>query len=150
MKSGPERDLVSRYAERFRALGRGLGLDGPRIAEIAESTARRDEDRKVEEATAIESAIGSGFRRILFDERGVALDSVQFAGAVAKIRDAGAPGLALVIGGPDGLLSALGEKADQMLSFGRMTVPHQLVRILVLEQLYRASTILAGHPYHRA
>jgi 23S rRNA (pseudouridine1915-N3)-methyltransferase len=62
----------------------------------------------------------------------------------------GAPGIAFVIGGPDGLNAEIAARADLMISFGRMTMPHQLVRVLVLEQLYRAATILAGHPYHRA
>lgn len=150
MKAGPERDLASRYAERLRAMGRGMGLDGPRIMEIPESLARRDEDRKLEEAGAIDQALGHGFRRIVFDERGAAIDSVQFAGFLGKARDEGAAGAVCVIGGPDGLAPTLAAKADLVLSFGKMTMPHQLVRVLVLEQLYRAATILAGHPYHRA
>lgn len=150
LKAGPERELCLRYAERFRAIGRGLGLDGPRLSEIGESPARREDDRKAEEFAGIDAAIPAGFRRIVFDERGTPADSAAFAAFLEKYRMDGVPGLALVIGGPDGLSPQIAARADVTLGFGRMTIPHQLVRVLVLEQLYRAATILAGHPYHRA
>lgn len=150
MKAGPERELAGRYLERFRPLGRGLGLDGIRVVELSESAARRDEDRKAEEAVAIAAAIPDGYRRILFDERGQAMDSAAFARKIGDWRAENAAGLALIIGGADGLAVALSQQADLVLGFGRMTLPHQIVRVLVAEQLYRAATILAGHPYHRA
>ncbi|WP_150288285.1 23S rRNA (pseudouridine(1915)-N(3))-methyltransferase RlmH [Rhabdaerophilum calidifontis] len=149
LKAGPERELVTRYAERFTALGRGLGLSGPVLAEIAESAARRPEDRKAEEGRAIAARLGAGHPLILFDEGGAMPDSEEFAARLAAWRDAGAAGLDLAIGGADGLAADLRQRADLALAFGRMTLPHQLVRVLALEQLYRAATILAGHPYHR-
>ncbi|MCZ8186293.1 MAG: 23S rRNA (pseudouridine(1915)-N(3))-methyltransferase RlmH [Beijerinckiaceae bacterium] len=149
LKAGPERDLVTRYAERLKAFGRGIGLDGPRLVELAESPARRDLDRKQEEARALLAELREGYRLVLFDERGAALDSGQFAGMLGEWRDSGVPGASFVIGGADGLDPALRERAAKILAFGAMTLPHQLVRVLVLEQLYRAGTILSGHPYHR-
>ncbi|WP_284179986.1 23S rRNA (pseudouridine(1915)-N(3))-methyltransferase RlmH [Rhabdaerophilum sp. SD176] len=149
LKAGPERDLVMRYAERLKGLGRGIGLDGPRLVELAESPARRDLDRKQEEARALVAEFREGYRLVLFDERGAALDSGQFAAMLGEWRDSGVPGASFVIGGADGLDPALRERAAKILAFGAMTLPHQLVRVLVLEQIYRAGTILSGHPYHR-
>jgi 23S rRNA (pseudouridine1915-N3)-methyltransferase len=150
LKAGPERELVQRYAERFRPVGKGLGFDGLRFVEISESPARRDDDRKTEEALALESAIPSGYRRVVFDEHGTTMDSNAFAASFGRWRAENQPGVALVIGGPDGLAQTFSARADLVLAFGKLTIPHQLVRGLVAEQLYRAVTILAGHPYHRA
>lgn len=148
LKQGAERDLVQRYRERAEALGRGLGVSGLDIAEIAESRARRDADRCRDEAEAIRRAAGPRF--IAFDERGQAPSSEAFAAGLRRHLDQGLPGMAYVIGGPDGLDPALRAEAEAVLSFGALTIPHQLVRVLVAEQIYRAFTILAGHPYHRA
>ena len=78
------------------------------------------------------------------------MDSEQFAEKLGGWRDSGRKSLIVAIGGPDGHDPALRAKADMLLAFGAMTWPHQLVRIMVAEQLYRAATILSGHPYHRA
>jgi 23S rRNA (pseudouridine1915-N3)-methyltransferase len=86
---------------------------------------------------------------VALDERGETLDSASFTGALKSWRDAGRPAVVLVIGGPDGLGTEVTERADLTLAFGGATWPHQLVRIMLLEQIYRAVTILAGHPYHR-
>jgi 23S rRNA (pseudouridine1915-N3)-methyltransferase len=91
-----------------------------------------------------------GARLALLDERGAALSSAQWASEIGKARDSAAPAYALVIGGPDGLDPALRGHAQSVLSFGAMTWPHQLVRVMAAEQLYRSLSILAGHPYHRA
>lgn len=149
LKDGPERELCERYRERALALGRGLGLSGPDIVEIAESRARRPEDRKREEAEAIAAKLQPGLV-IALDERGRSLGSEDFAARLGKARDAGAGSASLVIGGADGLDEALRARADIALAFGALTIPHQIVRALALEQLYRAMTIIAGHPYHRA
>lgn len=148
MKAGPERDLVARYTERAESLGRTLGFKSFTLHELEESRARRPEDRKDEEAKAI-LTVHSGGRLLLFDERGKTLASPDFAAVLADWRDNGTESTSLVIGGADGLSPALRERADRVLSFGAMTLPHQLVRVLVSEQVYRAATILSGHPYHR-
>lgn len=148
LKSGPERDLLERYRERATRAGRQLGLSLD-IREIAESNARNPATRKDEEAVLIAGAFPAGATLLVLDERGRALDSRAFADRVAAWRDGGVRDLAAVIGGADGLADALLERADLRLAFGAMTWPHQIVRILLAEQIYRTVTILSGHPYHR-
>ncbi|MFO7309578.1 MAG: 23S rRNA (pseudouridine(1915)-N(3))-methyltransferase RlmH [Pseudomonadota bacterium] len=148
LKAGPERTLIERYQERIGAGARALGFSALDIAEVAESRARREEDRRREEGAALLQRIGDSIA-VAFDERGRALDSQTFANILARWRDEGAASLTCVIGGADGLAPEVRERARLVLSFGAMTLPHQLVRVLVAEQLYRAMTILAGHPYHR-
>ena len=150
LKAGPERELSARYLDRAKAASRGVGLTGVELREIDESRARRVEERRSEEAKAIRALLPAGARLMLLDERGKSIGSEVFATAIGKARDAGAPVCALVIGGPDGLDPALREEAGLILAFGAMTWPHQLVRIMAAEQIYRAVTIMAGHPYHRA
>lgn len=149
LKDGPERDLCERYRERGVALGRSLGLTGPDIVELAESRGRRADERKREEATAILAKTQPGLL-IALDERGSALTSERFAQRLATARDSGMAAATLVIGGADGLHDDIRKQAELTLAFGALTIPHQIVRALVLEQLYRAMTIMAGHPYHRA
>jgi 23S rRNA (pseudouridine1915-N3)-methyltransferase len=92
----------------------------------------------------------SSYRLICLDRSGTPLGSEAFAQSLAKFRDGGAQGLAFFVGGADGLgLRAMFE-ADLVLSLSAMTLPHGLARIVLAEQIYRAITILAGHPYHRA
>jgi 23S rRNA (pseudouridine1915-N3)-methyltransferase len=149
LKDGPERELVERYAERATALGRSLGFAPVQFVEVAESRARRVDDRRTEEGTVIlDKAAGSVL--VALDERGKSLASEAFAQRIAGWRDQGRAGVTFVVGGPDGLDASVRAAADLVLSFGVLTLPHQLVRVLVAEQLYRALTILAGHPYHRA
>lgn len=148
-KAGAERDLAARYIDRAKAAGRALGL-AVELREIDESKARRPEDRKADEAKALSVLIPEGDHVIALDETGAALDSVRFAGLVGSARDDGTGGIALVIGGPDGFDPAFRTAAAHIIAFGAMTWPHQLVRIMASEQIYRAVTILAGHPYHRA
>ncbi len=148
-KAGAEKELASRYIERAAAAGRVIGFSAIELRELDESRARRPQDRKAEEAKAILAAIPPGGELIALDEAGKLLGSRAFAAELGKRRDHGVPALALTIGGPDGLAPELPEAASLVLSFGRMTFPHQLVRIMAAEQLYRAVTILAGHPYHR-
>ena len=149
LKAGAERQLVARYLERASASARSVGLTGVDMREIDESRARRPEDRKAEEARDMLALVPPGSRLCVLDERGTSWTSPAFAAEIGKARDNGTPGLALVIGGPDGLDPALRGRADRVLALGAMTWPHQLVRVLATEQIYRAITILAGHPYHR-
>lgn len=151
LKAGPERELCARYAGRIGDSVRALGFSGPDVIEIAESRAARADDRKHEEAAAIGARLGAaGGLLIALDERGASLSSEAFARRLERDRDGGMKAATLVIGGADGLDEALRARAGLVLSFGVMTLPHQLVRVLALEQLYRALTILGGHPYHRA
>lgn len=149
LKDGPERTLCERYAGRIQDSGRSLGFSGPDLIELPESRARRPDDRKAEEAAAIRARRQPG-QLIVLDERGRSLSSDVFAAHLGRSRDTGSGSFCLVIGGADGLDAALRDEADLVLSLGALTIPHQLVRVLVLEQVYRALTILGGHPYHRA
>lgn len=150
LKPGPERDLAARYRERAAQLGRGLGFPACDIAEIPESRARRAADRAAEEGAALQALLPAGAVLAVYDERGRAdLTSETIAERVAGWRDAGRAALVLAIGGADGLDPALRARAELGLSFGAATLPHGLVRVLALEQVYRTLTILAGHPYHR-
>jgi 23S rRNA (pseudouridine1915-N3)-methyltransferase len=149
LKAGPESDLFARYAERFSGAARSLGLSGLRIQELPESQARRDTERKQDEARAVLSALGANAIVIALDETGRHLTSPDFAARIGRWRDEGRKLLQCVIGGADGLDDSVRQRADLLLAFGTLTLPHQLVRALLAEQLYRATTILSGHPYHR-
>jgi 23S rRNA (pseudouridine1915-N3)-methyltransferase len=150
LKQGPERELTERYRERFDDIGRKLGFRGLEIREIAESRAGDAATRMAEEATAISAAIPEKSALVALDERGENLDSLAFAGHLGRWRDEAVPNTIFAIGGADGLSPDLRRKAKLRMAFGSATWPHQLVRIMLLEQIYRAATILAGHPYHRA
>jgi 23S rRNA (pseudouridine1915-N3)-methyltransferase len=86
---------------------------------------------------------------VVLDERGKTLNSRDFAGQIGSWRDDGMAEIVFLIGGADGHDDAVKQRADLLLSLGALTWPHQLVRVLLVEQLYRAQQILAGHPYHR-
>ncbi len=149
LKRGPERELAERYLDRVAKLGRSIGLRGVEVVEIAESRNRDAERRAIEEAIAIATLTPEGAALVLLDERGRAAATGDLVDAVRSWRDGGRNACVFVIGGADGLGPALREKADLAIAFGAMTWPHQLVRIMLLEQLYRVATVLAGHPYHR-
>lgn len=150
LKAGPERDLAARYRERALALGRGLGVTALDLWEITESRARHAADRQEEEAGAVLALLPAESAVLAYDERGRSdLSSDALAERIGQWRDAGRPAIALVVGGPDGLAASVRARADLILAFGKATLPHGLVRVLVLEQAYRTLTILAGHPYHR-
>ena len=144
-----ESELAARYLKRAAQTGRQIGLRSIEVVEIKESRAADAERRKLEESIAIANVIPQGAAIVLLDERGESLASAAFAERLAQWRDGGTDALAFVIGGADGLAENLRSGARLTLSFGNATWPHQLVRILLLEQLYRAVTILSGHPYHR-
>lgn len=150
MKDGPEKELADRYLERFARSGASLGLEFGGVIETPESRARDAETRKREEALRLRVLAAEGAEIILLDERGKNLSSQAFADRIAAMRDGGRRSLVIAIGGADGHEAALREIAGLSLSFGAATWPHQLVRIMLAEQLYRAATILGGHPYHRA
>ena len=150
LKAGPERELCERYFERARKSGPKLGLRGFSVEEIAESPAPRPHDRIAAEEKALAARLKEGDRTVALDAEGELLDSAAFAAVLARDAAKNVHRTVFVIGGPDGLGKSLLARSNSRLSFGRMTWPHQLVRILLAEQLYRATTILSGHPYHRA
>jgi 23S rRNA (pseudouridine1915-N3)-methyltransferase len=140
----------------IRAIGRNRDADLGRLIEdyrrrcpfavaIEELVPRKGES----EAARLARAIPDGDVVVVLDERGELATSTALAARLGGWREAGS-NVSLVIGGADGLDPALCDRAHWQLALGRLTWPHLLVRLLVVEQLYRASTILAGHPYHRA
>ena len=145
MKTGPERALIDDYQTRFDRTGRALGLGPLHLHEV--------EDRKgggpAGEAALLTRKLSPGALRIALDERGRALSSRELAAEIARWRDAGRSEAAFLIGGADGLDPALRRGADLALSLGPMVWPHALARVMLAEQLYRATQILAGTPYHR-
>jgi 23S rRNA (pseudouridine1915-N3)-methyltransferase len=145
LRAGPELDLIKDYLTRFDRSGRALGLGPAQVIEV--------EDKKgggmAAEAALLEKAIPSGALVCCLDERGKVMPSPDFADQLGQWRDNGRQDVAFVIGGADGIDPALRERADALLSFGKMVWPHMLVRVMLSEQLYRAASILAGAPYHR-
>lgn len=140
-RGGPTRELFDEYRRR---------CPWPiRLHEIAPRTSGPPERRCAEEAERLSGALAADAALIALDERGRSLTSRAFASRIAAWQHEGRSELAFLIGGPDGLDPALIERADLVLALGRMTWPHRLVRVLLAEQLYRAATILSGHPYHR-
>lgn len=150
LKAGAETELAGRYCKRAEQTGRSLGWKSVEIIEIRESRADDAHKRMLEESIALANVIPERSVIVLLDEHGDNPGSAKFAEQLAKWRAAGTSTLAFVIGGADGLAGSLRDKAAMKLSFGAATWPHQLVRAMLLEQLYRAATILTGHPYHRA
>jgi 23S rRNA (pseudouridine1915-N3)-methyltransferase len=150
LKQGPERELAGRYQKRFDELGRKLGFRTLEMHEIAESRARDTATRIADEAAAISAAIPEKSVLVTLDERGENMDSTAFAAHLGRWRDESSINAVFLIGGADGLSPDLQRKGGFRIAFGAATWPHQMVRIMLLEQLYRAATILAGHPYHRA
>ena len=150
LKQGPERELAERYRERFDDIGRKLGFRGLEIHEIPESRARDVAARMADEAAAISALIPDKSSIIALDERGETIDSATFARHLGRRRDESVPTAVFLIGGADGLSPELRRKVNLSVAFGKATWPHQMVRVMLLEQIYRAATILSGHPYHRA
>ena len=144
LRKSPELALIEEYLDRFGKAGRAMGLGPASVIEV--------EDKKnlgmEAEAALLERAIPAGAVLVTLDERGDLVSSPEFAAKLAGWRDAGRD-LAFVIGGADGIAPALRAKADWSLSFGKMVWPHMLVRVMLAEQIYRATTILSGSPYHR-
>jgi 23S rRNA (pseudouridine1915-N3)-methyltransferase len=150
MKSGPERELIERYLKRARQTGRSVGFTDFEVIEIRESRADNPARRMLEESIAITNVIPERAVVVLLDGHGESLASADLAGRLQGWRTEDKHSVLFVIGGADGLAPALKDKASLSLAFGAATWPHQLARVMLLEQLYRACTILSGHPYHRA
>jgi 23S rRNA (pseudouridine1915-N3)-methyltransferase len=140
-RRGPLVDLQTEYIKRL--------VPPPAIIELDEKRKLPPPQLKAREAELILAAVPSGARLVALDEKGAAWSSRELAERLARWRDQGVATMAFAIGGADGLGQAVIERADAVLSLGAMTWPHLLVRSLLLEQLYRAQQILAGHPYHR-
>jgi 23S rRNA (pseudouridine1915-N3)-methyltransferase len=140
-KPGPERDLYAGYIDRL-----------PWDVNLKEIEIKKDlstDVRRAREGDALLAAVPEGARVVVLDERGKAMTSAAFAAKLGAWRDDGARTIAFLIGGADGHGDAVRARADAILNLGTMTWPHMLVRAMLAEQLYRAHSILSGHPYHR-
>ncbi|HEY7248413.1 MAG TPA: 23S rRNA (pseudouridine(1915)-N(3))-methyltransferase RlmH [Xanthobacteraceae bacterium] len=150
LKQGPERELAARYHKLAAGAGRAAGINGFDIVEIRESRAGDPSRRMLEESIAVANVIPEDAVLAILDERGESVSSASFAGHLQGWRAQNKAAVVFIIGGHDGLTPSLREKATLAIAFGAATWPHQLARIMLMEQIYRAITILSGHPYHRA
>jgi 23S rRNA (pseudouridine1915-N3)-methyltransferase len=141
-RGGPERTLQDHYAGRVTA----WPLD---VREVEEKKKLSGDALKAAEADLIRRALPDRAVIVALDERGKEITSRDLAKRLSGWQDDGVADVAFVIGGADGLDPALRDKAALTISFGRATWPHQLVRAMLLEQVFRAQSILANHPYHR-
>lgn len=149
MKRGAEQKLVDHYLERFSKSSGAIGLHFKRLQEISESRAQTACQRMEEEGRKLIEFLPEKCQLIVLDERGKSISSPTFAEKLVFYRDAGIRDITIALGGPDGHNEQIRGRADFLLSFGFMTWPHQIARILLAEQLYRAVTIVSNHPYHR-
>ncbi len=149
LKDGGERELYARYSERIAALGRKFAFGPLELIELPESRAARAGDRKDDEAQRLIKAAGAAEFIVCLDETGRTTTSAAFSALLTKRRDDGCSLIAFLIGGADGHGAAVAAMAHHKLSLSPMTLPHGLARVVLAEQLYRAATIAAGHPYHR-
>lgn len=150
MKAGAEKDLFDRYVDRARKSGRPCGVADVALVEFPESRAQRAEDRKREEAEQLLGLLDAKARLVVLDEHGKSLTSEAFSSKLFSWGDDGVSEIMFAIGGADGHGEELLKRADLKVALGAMTWPHQIVRILLAEQIYRSITIRSGHPYHRS
>jgi 23S rRNA (pseudouridine1915-N3)-methyltransferase len=148
LKTGPEKAMCEDYASRIPKIGKAIGIKSIAITERMESQRASVEERMAEEGEALLASV-PGADLVVFDERGKSLGSIQFAKLIEARLSGGVGDLAFFIGGPDGHGAAIRKRASAVIALGSMTWPHRLVRVMVLEQMYRAVTILVKHPYHR-
>jgi 23S rRNA (pseudouridine1915-N3)-methyltransferase len=146
----PEGALAEDFVGRAQAMGRRMGFSAIVCEELAVSKQRERKKRMEDEAERLARRVPDGAHVVLLDAKGRGMTSEDFAEMLGALRDAGTRDLCFVIGGPDGLAPLPGKKSGRSLAFGPQTWPHLMVRAMLTEQIYRAVTILAGHPYHRA
>jgi 23S rRNA (pseudouridine1915-N3)-methyltransferase len=149
LKAGPEMALFDEYIERVQGLGRSCGVTNIQARDFPESKLPDAKGRMSAERALLADATPDSSFTIVLDERGKALSSDDFAGVLRRHLDQGTGSLAFLIGGPDGHAPETRRNAGLLLSFGPMTWPHRLARVMLAEQIYRAVTILVKHPYHR-
>lgn len=133
-KNSPEADIIAEYIKRS-----GWQL----------SVKEMDNAPQAEEAKFLQSSIPANAKVIVLDERGENLKSMELAAKIENWQLNGCSELCFLIGGADGHLQSTRDKADLLLSFGKLTLPHMLMRAVLAEQIYRLQTIINHHPYHR-
>jgi 23S rRNA (pseudouridine1915-N3)-methyltransferase len=149
LKSGPEKLLAEDYSARISAMGKKAGISSLKVSDWAESQRADVALRMAEEEQQLWSAVPPSAYVIVLDERGKSQNSECFSANLRKVLDRGVSDVVFMIGGPDGHSAATREKANELMALGPMTWPHRLLRIMLLEQIYRSVTIMLNHPYHR-
>ena len=150
LKTGPEQEILRKTVTRFETRASSLGMTGLQILEIPESRAGSAPVRRAQEAKAILAKCKEEAPAVALCERGRAMTSTDFAKRLTSWRAENHRLLQFIIGGADGLADEVRCRAVFSLSLSQMTLTHGFARLLLCEQLYRAATILTGHPYHRA
>ena len=150
LKAGPEKTLSLDYQTRLEGLGRKAGITKLTVNDFAESQGQTASQRQAEEAKLLTAALAPKAFTLVLDERGKSMTSEAFSHVLQRHLDQGTQDLAFLIGGPDGHSADTRKSAGQLISLSEMTWPHRLVRIMLLEQIYRAVTIMVNHPYHRS
>lgn len=141
IKKCPENEIINTYLKRCPW--------NIKIIEVEEKRPLKGAERMEREGDLLINAIPDGSTVIALDERGTEFRSTAFAKKIEGWQDQGISNLVFLIGGADGYAEKVKSRADSLMSFGEMTWPHMMVRAMLSEQLYRASTILQGHPYHK-
>lgn len=150
LKDAEERAISDRYVKRFNGAGRSIGLGPIDIRELNESRQPSADERKQDEAARLMKDLTADSFIVALDPAGKSITSEAFARMLGEKRDGAVKTCAFLIGGPDGHGAQVLKSSGLTLSLGSLTLPHGLARVVLLEQLYRAATILSGHPYHRA
>ncbi len=140
VKKGPYYDLIEDYSKRLKWK--------LKIIEV-ESKLSDAKKCQTEETEKILKHIDKNAVLVALDERGDGLKSLDFAKTIQNFTNNGESHIQFILGGADGLTDEVRDKASFLLSFGQQTWPHLMARVMLLEQIYRAQQILAGHPYHR-
>lgn len=146
LKKGWAADACADYQRRSQRL---LPIDVHEVRDVPRRKGEPATQVMAKEAEGIAAAIEGAEVVVCLDERGKGMSSRAFADWLAELRDTGRRSVAFVIGGPDGLDPALRGRADRLWALGPATMPHELARVVLMEQIYRAGTLWAGLPYHR-
>lgn len=150
LKDAEEKAIFFRYATRLAKAGRAAAIGPLDVVEVAESRAPLVDVRRSEEATRLLQAIGPTMLKVALHGKGETMTSEHLAKFLKKHADTGVKTCGFLIGGPDGHGEEALLQSNAAFSMGPLTFPHGLARIILAEQLYRAATIVTGHPYHRA
>ena len=148
LKNNPLLEIQSDYKKRIIKLGKTIGINNLKINEGSVSKKNSPTDRREEESKFLEKNLKKDNYNIFLDETGGSISSIEIAELLSnKLLDY--KEMVFFIGGPDGFKTNLIEKSNQSISLGKVTWPHMLLRVMLVEQLYRGITIIKNHPYHR-
>ena len=149
VKASAEQEICDAFLKQARGAGKNLGISQIELVVVETSRAPSAQMRMAQEHQRLTKRIPSAGHKIVLDERADGLKSEAFSEHLASLRDSGIRDLVFVIGGPDGLAPDFRQEAEEQISLGPQTWPHLMVRAMLSEQIFRALTIMSGHPYHR-